>query len=508
VRTELPLHDMPGGSTGLPNLLPTLFPGEVDPAAMQAGVTRARYILQNAATLGVLQVGRDLRVSVTNETGHKLPTGYPEGRRMWINVQYYDAGNVLIAESGAYDPATGVLSHDPGVKIYEIEPATSGIPGLPDGSLFHFVLNSIVLKDNRIPPRGFTNAAFAAFGGSPVAAVYADGQFWDYSYYGIPSTATSVVVTLYYQSTSKEYVEFLRDENFTNTKGQEMYALWANNGKCPPEMMAQAQLALAPPLAGDFNGDGYVDTDDFALWADCFLGPDVEYATGCEPGDADYDIDVDLLDFADVQLAFTGPGTMAPAAPTGLLAVGQLHAVSLDWNDNVEPDLAGYNVYRADTAGGPYALLNGTLLTASSYQDTAVVDGTPYYYVVTAEDTWGNESAASNEASAAPQGANKLHVAALVLSLNDLGGGNKYGVATVTIQDNLGAPVSNATVTGTFAGDYVGSRSGVTNTSGVAVLTIGPKGGRTVFTFCVDGVTHATLAYDASQNVQTCGAFP
>ncbi len=45
---------------------------------------------------------------------------------------------------------------------------------------------------------------------------------------------------LYYQSTSKEFVEFLRDENTTNTKGQELYDLWNNNGKCPPTLMAQA----------------------------------------------------------------------------------------------------------------------------------------------------------------------------------------------------------------------------------------------------------------------------
>ena len=45
---------------------------------------------------------------------------------------------------------------------------------------------------------------------------------------------------LYYQSTSKEFVEFLRDENSTNTKGQEMYDLWNNNGKCPPTLMGEA----------------------------------------------------------------------------------------------------------------------------------------------------------------------------------------------------------------------------------------------------------------------------
>ena len=32
-----------------------------------------------------------VRTKVTNLTGHKLPTGYPEGRRMWLQVQVQDA---------------------------------------------------------------------------------------------------------------------------------------------------------------------------------------------------------------------------------------------------------------------------------------------------------------------------------------------------------------------------------------------------------------------------------
>ena len=44
---------------------------------------------------------------MTNNTGHKLPTGYPEGRRMWLNLRAYDDDGELIYESGAYDPATG-----------------------------------------------------------------------------------------------------------------------------------------------------------------------------------------------------------------------------------------------------------------------------------------------------------------------------------------------------------------------------------------------------------------
>ena len=42
-----------------------------------------------------------LAIKVTNLTGHKLPTGYSEGRRMWLNVQVRDANGGLVFESGA-----------------------------------------------------------------------------------------------------------------------------------------------------------------------------------------------------------------------------------------------------------------------------------------------------------------------------------------------------------------------------------------------------------------------
>ena len=300
-RDDLPLHDITGGSTWFPGLLSTLYPGQVNDAALQAGITRARYMLRNAAELAAVQEGRGLKVTVTNNSGHKLPTGYPEGRRISINVKFYDAAMALISESGAYDPTTGVLSHDAEAKIYDIEPGldevTAPLVGVAPGPSFHFALNNAVFKDNRIPPRGFTNAAYAEFGGGHVAYSYPDGQYWDDTYYSIPANASSVEVTLYYQSTSKEFVEFLRDENTTNAKGHELYDLWNSNGKSPPEVMGQIQLALAPPVPGDYDGDGDVDLDDYANFPDCLTGPGGGILPDCDPFDLDADGDVDLQDF-------------------------------------------------------------------------------------------------------------------------------------------------------------------------------------------------------------------
>ncbi len=99
-------------------------------------------------------------------------------------------------------------------------------------------------------------------------------------------------------------------------------------------------------------------------------------------------------------------GDLPPAAPTGLVATAGNETVSLDWNDNTEPDLAGYNVYRSTTSSGnpvPYGKLNGPLVTISEYTDDTVTNGIPYFYVVTAVDTNDLESTSySNEDSATP----------------------------------------------------------------------------------------------------------
>jgi hypothetical protein len=223
LRNDLPLHDQTGGNTFIPTLIDQVFPGETDPAALAAGIQRASDMIQKAALLdlSIAPNGTDYQatVRVTNETGHKLPSGYPEGRRIWINLKVYDETGAVIKESGAYDPATGLLTHDDEAKIYEIKPGLSADLAaalqLPEGPSFHFVLNNTIYSDNRIPPLGFTNANFASIQSPPVGYSYADGQNWDETTYFVPAGAARVVATLYYQTLSKEYVDFLRDENST-----------------------------------------------------------------------------------------------------------------------------------------------------------------------------------------------------------------------------------------------------------------------------------------------------
>ena len=100
-----------------------------------------------------------------------------------------------------------------------------------------------------------------------------------------------------------------------------------------------------------------------------------------------------------------GGDTTPPAAPTGLSATAGDANVQLSWAGNTEPDLAGYNVYRSTTTGGPYSKVNANLVTSPSYVDGGRTNGTKYFYVVRAVDTSTNESGNSNEANATPTAA-------------------------------------------------------------------------------------------------------
>ncbi len=84
-------------------------------------------------------------------------------------------------------------------------------------------------------------------------------------------------------------------------------------------------------------------------------------------------------------------------AGTGVAAGG--HSVSLSW-DAGKDQVIGYNVYRSSKSGGPYTIMNNTLLAATDYADYAVDGGATYFYAVTAVNAQGQESSYSNKVKA------------------------------------------------------------------------------------------------------------
>jgi Tol biopolymer transport system component/flagellar hook assembly protein FlgD/subtilase family serine protease len=92
-----------------------------------------------------------------------------------------------------------------------------------------------------------------------------------------------------------------------------------------------------------------------------------------------------------------------PTAPAGLTTavIPEGGALRITW-DAGSVVAAGYNLYRSDTAGGPYVQLNGSLLAKGEYNDSGLINGTSYYYVVASVDSQGVEGAYSIEAAGVP----------------------------------------------------------------------------------------------------------
>jgi hypothetical protein len=297
---NLPVHEFVGANTWVPLIIRDEYALNIASGSndrindIDQTILRARNMLtERSATIEttVVSSGTDeitAAVRITNLAGHKLPTGYAEGRRMWIHVVARDVGGTVLWENGAWNPATGALVQDDQTKIYEtlqgIWNTTTQTCDIEDGlgrKQFHFVLNNCIAKDNRIPPLGFTGGADLEM--RPVAYSYpptSPGSSrlvnFDETVYTIPlptgtTGAVDVTATLKFQIASDDYITFLRDqavegafepENtmcstgpnrpFTvgpqnQTRGEYMFDLWSDPayGRSPPEDMVSATGSIS-----------------------------------------------------------------------------------------------------------------------------------------------------------------------------------------------------------------------------------------------------------------------
>jgi hypothetical protein len=431
-----PLHDMTGGNawvsyvlasaiTGSPNYdatnaqllnqgssVLTLDLGQglgIDPVALLAGVDRAKQQLLLAASIQNANYDSStgvLSFRIQNQTGHKLISGFPEGRRMFVNIKAYNADNQLIYEVNPYDYAAGTLkglnyNYQPGIPappaplginevyvdklVYEAHPSST-LTG-EDKQTFHFALATDRYKDNRIPPKGFRIDEAAARLAQPrwdgaddpgyfTADEYAGG--YDDVAIDIPSGAAYVEINLYYQTTSREYVEFLRDE--------------INGNPDNMTLPASAYIVQTDPFFSQLKAWG---NTIWQLWT--------------------HNMNVDgARPFLMAQATIGTPPTppcVTAGTPQNLTATGGRRSVTLTWQAGSTEPTGGYNIYY-DQAG-KLQFIAGVSTSTLTYKDNRLQRNTEYCYRVTAwNDCNANgsydagtdtESGASNIACATAQ---------------------------------------------------------------------------------------------------------
>jgi MYXO-CTERM domain-containing protein len=275
-------HVLVGANVGGMQLMKSLYgdagEGDVPDWRYDESIAWAEEFVQTAATLEVefpdsvdLAVGLDdLPVTVTNETGHKLPTGYSEGRVMWLEVtaRYQDT---LVWSSGLWDSRAGTIEDDLQVRRYE-----AIAERWSDGASLHLLLNDHWVVDNRIPPKGLTaNPETDPVGDryaplpddtwpnfDVVSYVFAPTQIED----ATPGEADTLEleVRLLYWLNTPNYLEFLAEENQTNDAGTHVVDAFEAIGGSVPIVLAEASASvpLTGLLGGEETGEGDSDTGE------------------------------------------------------------------------------------------------------------------------------------------------------------------------------------------------------------------------------------------------------
>ena len=153
-------------------------------------------------------------------------------------------------------------------------------------------------------------------------------------------------------------------------------------------------------LGTDTNGTniGELDTPDISYPLKA-LSPSTKYYIKIlalnDAGKSSYS---PVLDFTTSILVDTTP----PSAPSSIELATRDAGAIISWKANIETDLKGYNIYRK-IASTNFLKINSSANLTTSYADTGLVNGTEYFYQVTAIDTTGNESTPSSPVSVTPK---------------------------------------------------------------------------------------------------------
>jgi hypothetical protein len=155
-------------------------------------------------------------------------------------------------------------------------------------------------------------------------------------------------------------------------------------------------------LTANFNVSGYAPATNATVYSYGIPQDDA-----ARTGIGSLDIQTNSASFQTASMTFApfsvsvvelNPGNQPPSVPANLAAAGGNASVALNWS--ASGGATSYVVKRSTTSGSGYIPI-ATGVTSTSYLDTGLINGTTYYYVVAATNSYGG-STDSAEASAMP----------------------------------------------------------------------------------------------------------
>jgi len=144
-REQIYTHFFVGGNVLVPTLLGSKMHADLAEEMLRAAATIEIMPKKSLDTKGIQSVS----VKVTNVgAGHKLPTGFPEGREMWIDLKITDANGKEVYRLGKIDHG----HTEKGTKSFKV------VLGDKDNNIVHLELWNAdrVLYDTRIPAKGYS----------------------------------------------------------------------------------------------------------------------------------------------------------------------------------------------------------------------------------------------------------------------------------------------------------------------------------------------------------------
>ena len=163
--------------------------------------------------------------------------------------------------------------------------------------------------------------------------------------------------------------------------------------------------------------------------------------------------------------------TVSNAGPSNLAAVSGNQLVNLSWNQVL--GATGYKVFRSSPNNSSYSEI-ATGITGLTYQDTGLINGTPYFYVVRAT-VGATVSNPSNEVSATPLAVDNSKSTVVASVPYVWADGVATSTITVTLKNGGNAPVPGMTVTlasSRPSDDTVSAASGLSDGNGVVTFTV------------------------------------
>jgi hypothetical protein len=240
-RTPFWRHTFVGGNFYMQNLLKNNIDSlglTAEPEHFDSTSSRTEYSLKErsielTASTSYQNDLLEVKLYIKNLTGHKIPTGIPF-RRMWIHLKVEQGVGNVVFESGEwdgtgkifdynsdYEPHYDLINSEDQVQVYE------GVFVNTEQQVTYTLLRAAeYIKDNRLPPQGFTTNSVSYDTVKIVGDAVDDTNFNRYGMYQgsggdsvtyliptLPNTEYRITAEVCYQTVKTQLVDHIRPIN-------------------------------------------------------------------------------------------------------------------------------------------------------------------------------------------------------------------------------------------------------------------------------------------------------